>query len=196
VGNLPFHTTEQQVRELFARHGAVTSVTMVTDGQTGQFRGFCFVEMQGAKADAAIAALNGRSIGGRKLRVNEAQPRPKREGNRQRKRLPRRDAGSPDFSVRGGMQQGGSDRGENYRARDDLLHNGNSREEWRVRDAFQHEGQKSQASGEIYRVRDEMLRNEDNTLTNDKPARQGKTKGKGKGGSNQRKQSGNGGRRR
>ncbi len=188
VGNLPFHTTEQQVRDLFARHGTVESVTMVTDGQTGQFRGFCFVEMQDAKADTAIAALNGRSVGGRKLRVNEAQPRPKRENKR--KRAPRRDASSADYSVRNAMQHGGNSRGENYSARADLLQNGSSsREEWRVRDELQHEGR---ATGEIYRVRDQMLRDEDTSLKNEKPARTNKTKGSGK----QRKNSGNNNRRR
>jgi RNA recognition motif-containing protein len=175
---------------------------MVTDSQTGQFRGFCFVEMQDAKADTAIAALNGRSIGGRKLRVNEAQPRPKRESNRQRKRSPRRDAGSPDFRVRDAMQHGGSSRGENYRARADLLQNGSSsREEWRVRDEYQHDGQgqgqgaapgHGQGAGEIYRVRDEMLRNEDTSLKNDEHAKPNKVKGSGK----QRKNSGSGNRRR
>lgn len=192
VGNLPFHTTEQQVRDLFARHGTVSSVTMVTDGQTGQFRGFCFVEMQDAQADTAIAALNGRSIGGRKLRVNEAQPRPKRESKR--KRAPRRDASSADYSVRNAMQHGGNNRGENYSARADLLQNGSSsREEWRVRDVYQHESpiesesHAQQGLGDIYRVRDEMLRKEDTSLTNDTPARTNKTKGSGK----QRKGSGN-----
>lgn len=188
VGNLPFHTTEQQVRDLFARHGPVSSVTMVRDGQTGQFRGFCFVEMQGAGADTAITALNGHSIGGRKLRVNAAQPRPKRENKR--KRAPRRDASSADYSVRNAMQQGGNNRGENYSARADLLQNGSSsREEWRVRDELQHEGR---ATGEIYRVRDEMLRHEDTSLKNEKPAKTGKTKGSGK----QRKNNGNSNRRR
>lgn len=193
VGNLPFHTTEQQVRDLFARHGTVNSVTMVTDGQTGQFRGFCFVEMQAARADTAIAALNGRSIGGRKLRVNEAQPRPKRESKR--RRAPRRDAGSPDFRVRDGMQQAGNNsRGESYSARADLLQNGSSREEWRVRDEYQHEGQSrpNQGTGEIYRVRDEMLRHEDTSLKNEKPAKSNKAKGSGK----PRKNSGNSSRRR
>lgn len=181
VGNLPFQTTEQQVRDLFARHGAVDSVTMVTDGQTGQFRGFCFVEMQAGKADTAIAALNGHKVGGRKLRVNEAQPRPKRESKR--KPAPRRDAGSPDFRVRDGMQRAANNsRGESYSARADLLQNGASREAWRVRDEYQHEGQdqKDHGTGEIYRVRDEMLRNEDTSLTNDKPARSNKPKGSGK----------------
>lgn len=190
VGNLPFHTTEQQVRDLFARHGTVNSVTMVTDGQTGQFRGFCFVEMQDAKADTAIAALNGRSIGGRKLRVNEAQPRPKRENKR--RRAPRRDASSADFSVRNAMQHGGNSRGENYSARADLLQNGSSsREEWRVRDDYQHEGQ-SRATGEIYRVRDQMLRDEDTSLKNEKPASTSKAKGNRK----PRKNTGNSNRRR
>ncbi len=75
VGNLPFNTTEDQVRQLFTAHGAVESVSMVTDRQTGQFRGFGFVEMAATDADTAISALNGTTMGDRSLTVNQARPR-------------------------------------------------------------------------------------------------------------------------
>ncbi|MCC6166919.1 MAG: RNA-binding protein [Caldilineaceae bacterium] len=75
VGNLPFRATEDQVRELFSRYGTVTNVAMITDRETGKFRGFCFVEMGDADADQAIKALNNYQMEGRALRVNEAQPR-------------------------------------------------------------------------------------------------------------------------
>ena len=75
VGNLSFNTTEDELRQLFAEHGAVESVAVVTDRQTGQSRGFGFVEMAPADADAAISALNGTSLGDRSLNVNEARPR-------------------------------------------------------------------------------------------------------------------------
>ena len=75
VGNLPFRATEEQVRALFAQYGEVDSVALITDRETGKFRGFCFVEMGDAAADAAIRALNGFVMDGRALRVNEAMPR-------------------------------------------------------------------------------------------------------------------------
>ncbi len=78
VGNLPFSATEQDVRALFERHGKVESVKMINDRETGKPRGFAFVEMAGAEAQSAIEALNGFSMGGRSLRVNEAQERPQR----------------------------------------------------------------------------------------------------------------------
>ena len=73
VGNLPFTATEDQIRDLFAEHGTVESVSVVTDRDTGRPRGFGFVEMDGA--DAAIDALNGREFDGRTLTVNVARPR-------------------------------------------------------------------------------------------------------------------------
>lgn len=82
VGNLPYEATEEQVREMFVPHGTVESVAMITDRETGRFRGFCFVEMPDAGATAAIAALDGKDYGGRNLRVNEA--RPKEEGGGRR----------------------------------------------------------------------------------------------------------------
>ena len=75
VGNLPFSATESEVRELFAQHGAVESVSLISDRETGRPRGFGFVEMARADATRAIQNLNGRELGGRPLRVNEAQER-------------------------------------------------------------------------------------------------------------------------
>jgi cold-inducible RNA-binding protein len=80
VGNLPFSADEEQVRALFEQYGNVISVAMITDRETGRFRGFCFVEMDDDNADAAIEALNGYDMGGRALRINEAQPREERRG--------------------------------------------------------------------------------------------------------------------
>src|ERR1700730_9787027 len=78
VGNLPFTATEDEVRGLFEKHGKVESVKLVNDRETGRPRGFGFVDMAGTEAAAAIAQLNGFEMGGRPLRVNEAQERPSR----------------------------------------------------------------------------------------------------------------------
>lgn len=76
VGNLPHSTTEAELRDVFAPHGAVEKVTLVTDRETGRSRGFGFVEMTNAsEADSAIAALNGTDLGGRPLTINEAKPK-------------------------------------------------------------------------------------------------------------------------
>jgi RNA recognition motif-containing protein len=75
VGNLPFSTTDDDLRDLFARHGEVSSASVVMDRESGRSRGFGFVEMDTANADTAITALNGRDVGGRSLRVNEAESR-------------------------------------------------------------------------------------------------------------------------
>ena len=80
VGNLPFSADETSVRELFAQHGTVESVALPTDRETGRPRGFGFVEMPQADAQRAMQALNGFSMGGRQLRVNEAQDRPRTGG--------------------------------------------------------------------------------------------------------------------
>ena|SRR6478735_1993253 len=81
VGNLSFGTTEEAIRTLFEAHGAVERVNIVTDRDTGQPRGFGFVEMtndgEGLKA---IAALNGMDVDGRTLNVNEARPKAERSG--------------------------------------------------------------------------------------------------------------------
>ncbi len=74
VGNLPFTSSEDELRTAFERHGAVTSVAVITDRETGRPRGFAFVEMEDASAaDDAMRALDGSDFGGRSLRVNEAQ---------------------------------------------------------------------------------------------------------------------------
>jgi RNA recognition motif-containing protein len=75
VGNLPYSTTENDLRELFATHGDVLSVNVIEDRDTGRSRGFAFVEMEEAEADAAIAALGGTTLGDRSLNVNEARSR-------------------------------------------------------------------------------------------------------------------------
>ncbi len=75
VGNLPFSASESEIRELFAQHGTVESVSLITDRETGRPRGFGFVEMARADATRAIQNLNGKDLGGRPLRVNEAQER-------------------------------------------------------------------------------------------------------------------------
>lgn len=81
VGGLPYSTTEQELSDLFATHGAVVSARIITDKFTGQSRGFGFVEMSSdSEAEAAIAALNGAQFGGRTLTVNEARPQEPRSG--------------------------------------------------------------------------------------------------------------------
>ena len=81
VGNFSFNTTEADLRQWFGAHGAVETVSVVTDRDTGRSRGFGFVEMpNNAEADAAIAALNGSDAGGRPLTVNEARPKTERGG--------------------------------------------------------------------------------------------------------------------
>ena len=79
VGNLSFGATEEAVRSLFQEYGTVDRVSIVTDRDTGQARGFGFVEMSvNAEADRAIAELNGRDLEGRALNVNEARPKTER----------------------------------------------------------------------------------------------------------------------
>jgi len=77
VGNLPFSATEEEVRSLFETHGKVESVKIINDRETGRPRGFAFVEMSSTEAQNAIAKTNGFNMGGRPLRVNEAQERPR-----------------------------------------------------------------------------------------------------------------------
>jgi RNA recognition motif-containing protein len=84
VGNLPFSADEAAVRALFSQHGTVESVALITDRDTGQPRGFGFVEMSQADAARSIQNLNGYQMDGRALKVNEAQPktdRPRRSGS-------------------------------------------------------------------------------------------------------------------
>jgi RNA recognition motif-containing protein len=85
VGNLPFSATEDAVRTLFAQHGTVESVALMTDRETGRPRGFGFVEMSRADATKAIQSLNGYEMGGRPLKVNEAQEKPRGGGGGQRR---------------------------------------------------------------------------------------------------------------
>ena len=80
VGNLPFTATEESVRNLFAPHGTVEKLSLITDRDTGQPRGFGFVEMSSADASRAMQALNGEDFGGRPLKVNEAQDKPRSGG--------------------------------------------------------------------------------------------------------------------
>jgi RNA recognition motif-containing protein len=76
VGNLPFSSTEADLKDVFGRHGAVDSVNIITDRESGRPRGFAFVEMEEASAaDDAIRALDGSDLGGRNIKVNEAQDR-------------------------------------------------------------------------------------------------------------------------
>jgi cold-inducible RNA-binding protein len=81
VGNLPFSATSSEVQELFNAYGSVTEVHLVTDRQTGQPRGFGFVEMSDdSAAETAIQELNNKDFQGRNLKVNEARPRENRGG--------------------------------------------------------------------------------------------------------------------
>ena len=79
VGNLAFTATEAEVRQVFEGYGTVETVRLMTDRDTGRPRGFGFVEMPDAtQARAAIAGLNGSTLGGRMLTINEARPREER----------------------------------------------------------------------------------------------------------------------
>ena len=81
VGGLPYSVTEQQLNELFAQQGTVSSAKVITDKFTGQSRGFGFVEMSTTEeAQKAISTLNGTQLDGRSLTVNEAKPQEKRTG--------------------------------------------------------------------------------------------------------------------
>ncbi|MEY2491071.1 MAG: hypothetical protein QOH24_22 [Verrucomicrobiota bacterium] len=89
VGNLSFETTENDLQDLFEKHGQISEVALMMDRMTGKSRGFAFITMNDkAQADAALAALNGKEFAGRALTVNEARPREERgarpsgDGNR------------------------------------------------------------------------------------------------------------------
>ena len=80
VANLPYSVNRDQLKEIFAPFGDISSARVVTDRETGRSKGFGFVEMNdNDQAKAAIEALNGSEVGGRKLVVNEARPRPPRQ---------------------------------------------------------------------------------------------------------------------
>ena len=76
VGNLSYGMSEDELRQAFSAHGEVSSAKILMDRETGRSRGFGFVEMPNqSEAEAAIAQLNGKDVGGRALRINEARPR-------------------------------------------------------------------------------------------------------------------------
>jgi RNA recognition motif-containing protein len=81
VGNLNYQTTQEDLREMFSPFGAVEAVNVITDRDTGQARGFAFVEMTNKnEAENAIASLNGAQLNGRAMNVNEARPKPQGGG--------------------------------------------------------------------------------------------------------------------
>lgn len=99
VGNLPYGITDRELRAAFEAHGQVTSASVIMDRLTGKSRGFGFVEMANREeALNAIQALNGKDMGGRAMRVNEAQPREER---------PRRERSFDGGAPRGGGYGGG-----------------------------------------------------------------------------------------
>jgi RNA recognition motif-containing protein len=86
VGNLSFETTQSEVSELFGSHGEVDDVTLITDRDTGRPRGFGFVQMRDEQAARnAINALDGKELGGRQIKVNEARARTERGGGSPRR---------------------------------------------------------------------------------------------------------------
>ena len=88
IGNLPYQITEDEVKELFAEFGAVQAANIIADRETGQSKGFAFVEMpNNDEALKAISGLDGRDVNGRKLRVNEAKPREERAPRQNRSRF-------------------------------------------------------------------------------------------------------------
>lgn len=98
VGNFNFNMSEGELRSLFEPFGAIESVSLVTDRDTGRVRGFGFVEMTNdGEAESAIAALNGKDVGGRTLNVNEARPKTERS----KLRGSGRDGGGRDGGFRG-----------------------------------------------------------------------------------------------
>ena len=108
VGNLPYSTTDDDLKSLFAAHGEVASARVVIDRATGQSKGFGFVEMTDrTQAQQAIEALNGYDIEGRKLRVNESQPKPREERG---DRGGGGGGGGGYRERRGGGDRGGGDR--------------------------------------------------------------------------------------
>src|SRR5205085_6668002 len=104
IGNLAFQTTRQELQELFAQAGTVESASVVEDRMTGRSRGFAFVEMSTKEeANAAIEQFNGKELGGRALKVNEAKPRESRPGG----------GGGRGFGGGGGGRGGGGGYGGN-----------------------------------------------------------------------------------
>jgi RNA recognition motif-containing protein len=98
VGNLSFNTTENDLQDAFAAHGVVTEANLMTDRATGRPRGFAFVTMASPEeAQKAIDAMNGTTLDGRNLTVNEARPREERAGGGFR--------GGRDGGARGGYER-------------------------------------------------------------------------------------------
>lgn len=113
VGNLAFRTTSQELQDLFAQAGTVQSASVVEDRETGRSRGFAFVEMStNEEAAAAIDQFNGKDLGGRMLKVNEAKPRENRAGSGGRNFGGSRNGGGGG-GYRGGS--GGNGGGGGYR---------------------------------------------------------------------------------
>ena len=111
VGNLAFQTTSQELQELFAQAGTVESASVVEDRMTGRSRGFAFVEMSTKEeATAAIDQFNGKELGGRALKVNEAKPRENRGGGGGRGFGGNRGGGG----YGGNRNGGGGGRGSSY----------------------------------------------------------------------------------
>lgn len=81
VGNLPWSTTDSDLTDMFGEFGTVDSASVITDRETGRSRGFAFVEMDNDSGKRAMEELNGREVGGRALKVNEANEKPKRSSN-------------------------------------------------------------------------------------------------------------------
>ena len=110
VGNLAFQTTSQELQDLFAQAGTVQSASIIEDRETGRSRGFAFVEMStNAEAEAAIDQFNGKEIGGRALKVNEAKPRENRNGSGGR------NFGGGNGGYRGGNRGGNNGGGGGHR---------------------------------------------------------------------------------
>ena len=83
IGNLPYQTSEDDLRDLFSAHGEVSSVNIIIDRDSGRSKGFGFVEMPDkAQAESAINAINQSDVNGRSVRVNEARPRNDNRGGR------------------------------------------------------------------------------------------------------------------
>jgi RNA recognition motif-containing protein len=112
VGNLSYRTTQDELHTAFAQYGGVERVNIVTDRDTGQSRGFAFVEMRDAgEAQAAITHLNGTELNGRVLNVNEARPKPAGEGGGGfGGRREGRGGGGGSRGGRGGGSSGGAQR--------------------------------------------------------------------------------------
>ncbi|NLG98260.1 MAG: RNA-binding protein [Chloroflexi bacterium] len=123
VGNLPFQASEDDVRQAFAAYGTVSSVSIIKDHETGQSRGFAFVEMpDNAEGQNAISNLNGAPLKGRNLKVNEARPRESSGGGGRR----------PGGFSGGGRRSGGGygERGYERSGDRDRRGSGGGRRSW------------------------------------------------------------------